>query len=335
MTRALLAAAGFVAVTVVLAVLIAPEPGAAPLRFGLAVALQLAVAALSWPALGLAGARRVTALAGGWAVLVLAPLLIPGDAEAERVLAAIIGVALMLKVYDVNAAAAAGRRTGLREFLRFLPNLTSMSIGGLKREPRPGPRRSARDLAGALGLLALVVLALMLLRRVAWAEWPLALEHGAKALVLFVGFVAVMDVMTHVTRLGGGTARDVNAAPWLATTPAEFWRRYNRTIGQFLEEHAFRPALRRTGSPTLAVLAAFALSGVVHEYIFTMASGRLQGYQMTFFLIQGAAVAATARARIPGRLAWLAVPLTIAFILASSLPFFLSFDTVAPLYVAR
>ena len=35
------------------------------------------------------------------------------------------------------------------------------------------------------------------------------------------------------------------------------------------------------------------MAGVIHEYIFGMAIGRMQGHQTAFFMIQGCAVAAT------------------------------------------
>jgi hypothetical protein len=38
----------------------------------------------------------------------------------------------------------------------------------------------------------------------------------------------------------------------------------------------------------------------MHEYIFGMAIGRVQGYQTAFFLLQGVAVAATARVKAKG-----------------------------------
>jgi hypothetical protein len=39
----------------------------------------------------------------------------------------------------------------------------------------------------------------------------------------------------------------------------------------------------------------FAVSAVVHEYVFGVSLGRVQGYQTLFFLLQGLGVAATVR----------------------------------------
>jgi hypothetical protein len=81
------------------------------------------------------------------------------------------------------------------------------------------------------------------------------------------------------------------------------------------------------------VVAIFILSGVVHEYVFAIAIGRVTGYQLTFFFLQGVAVAATLGVKPRGRVrvaTWRCG--TIAFNLATSFFFFLSFDAVVKLY---
>jgi hypothetical protein len=98
-----------------------------------------------------------------------------------------------------------------------------------------------------------------------------------------------------------------------------------------LTEYAFLPA----GGPRRAVratLVTFGVSGLVHEYVFGIASGRVQGWQLLFFMLQGVAVVATMRIRPRGRmmLAWVAG--TAAFNLASSVFFFLCVNQVLPFY---
>jgi hypothetical protein len=41
--------------------------------------------------------------------------------------------------------------------------------------------------------------------------------------------------------MGGGSARDYMDRPFLARTPAEFWRRYNRNVQQFFLHDVFNP----------------------------------------------------------------------------------------------
>lgn len=63
--------------------------------------------------------------------------------------------------------------------------------------------------------------------------------------------------------------------------------------------------------------------------------GRVQGYQTAFFLVQGAAVAATIRVKPRGRHAapWIAA--TFAFNVVGSVPFFASLDEAVPFYQHR
>jgi D-alanyl-lipoteichoic acid acyltransferase DltB (MBOAT superfamily) len=116
-----------------------------------------------------------------------------------------------------------------------------------------------------------------------------------------------------------------------APTPAAFWRRWNRPAQQFLDEYAFKPAggLRRT---VRATLITFGVSGVVHEYVFGIASGRVQGWQLGFFLLQGIAAVTTMRIKPQGRVAipWIAG--TWLFNVTSSILFFRSVDAVVPFY---
>ena len=78
---------------------------------------------------------------------------------------------------------------------------------------------------------------------------------------------------------------------------------------------------------------AFLVSGLLHEYLFSWLAGRLQGLQLGFFLIQGAAVAFTVRVKPRGwrRVPWVAA--TLAFNLATSVLFLTSIDEIFPFYV--
>ncbi len=126
--------------------------------------------------------------------------------------------------------------------------------------------------------------------------------------------------------------RDFSDAPLLARTPADFWRRYNRVFQQYFHENVFKRAGGRR-SPVAVTILIFLLSGLMHEYVFGIAIGRVQGFQTAFFLTQGIAVAATLRVKPRGRpavLAWTGA--TLAFNLVTSLLFFLSFHAIVRLY---
>jgi hypothetical protein len=100
---------------------------------------------------------------------------------------------------------------------------------------------------------------------------------------------------------------------------------------QFFWEDVVKPAggLR---APIRTTLLVFTLSAILHEYLFGIAIGSVQGYQTAFFLLQGVAVAATARIKPTG---WRAAPWpagTLVFNLLSSVLFFASMNGLVPFY---
>jgi D-alanyl-lipoteichoic acid acyltransferase DltB (MBOAT superfamily) len=119
--------------------------------------------------------------------------------------------------------------------------------------------------------------------------------------------------------------------PLAATTLADFWRRYNRNMHQFFLKDVF-VSVGGLRNPLRATLLVFVLSALIHEYIFGIAIGRVQGYQTAFFLIQGVAAAATARVKARGRsaLPWIAT--TFAFNFVTSVLFFASMNELVHFY---
>jgi hypothetical protein len=81
-----------------------------------------------------------------------------------------------------------------------------------------------------------------------------------------------------------------------------------------------------------ATLATFVVSGLIHEYVFGIASGRIQGRQFLFFSLQGCASLATMRARPTGPRSVIWIAGTTLFNLVTSVLFFQSVDDVLPFY---
>jgi hypothetical protein len=71
---------------------------------------------------------------------------------------------------------------------------------------------------------------------------------------------------------------------------------------------------------------------VLHEYVFGIAGGRVRGYQLAFFMLQGLGVVLTMRMRPRGGLALLCRSLTFLFVLGSSVLFFASLQAIVPFY---
>jgi len=167
----------------------------------------------------------------------------------------------------------------------------------------------------------------MLLGGLEWSSVPFFIEHVLKGTAFFVFATGFFSVAVALTRAAGGYSLDPVRRPLLASSPADFWRRYNRCIGQFLREDVFRPVGGRR-RPALATMAAFLVSGIVHEYMFSMAVGSVQGFQLAFFLVQGSAVVLTLRTKAGP----IGIVGTWGFNAVTSVLFFASLDGVIGFY---
>jgi len=300
------------------------------LLLSLVVAFSAAIGFI--PALPLYTRKRTLYFLGVCIPIVLAPLVVPADAPFVRFLAAVSSLLIWMKLYDLHLDAERVSRLDRRPLLAFLlPAWGSMVFRKLENEPRPTQRDNWVRLASGLAGLAASVAVLSWLFRLDWSGRSFVIEHSSKAVCLLVALSPLGWTVMSIWRLAGGRARDFLNAPLVARTPADFWRRYNRPVEQFFFEDIFK----RVGgfrSPARATLITFAISGLVHEYVFGIASGRARGYQMIFFLIHGCAVAATLRVRPRG---WQAVPwiaATLAFNLVASVLFFANLNDVVPFY---
>lgn len=170
--------------------------------------------------------------------------------------------------------------------------------------------------------------------RIDWHRHRFITEHCTKAASFFPVIQFLPNVLAAAARLSGLPATNFAGPFFLARTPAEFWRGYNRPVNQFFNEHVFKPAGGRS-RPLMVMLFVFVVSGIIHEYIFDVPAGRVLGSQMLFFLIQGFAVVATMRLRPRGWRAAGMVLLTFAFNLATARIFLASMNAVVPFYVNR
>ena len=293
-----------------------------------AVAVAYLLSLAFQPALGLP--RRGRWAVGSIVAVVVAatPWLVPAAAPVPRLAVAIYAGVTVLKLWDLHVGAERGVRPGSRETMAFLAIPTSLVHRRKERLPRSrgwgdGVRIGAASLVagGSYGLLRQ-------LGAVDWSGTPFLVEHAAKATAFMVLAVAVFDFLAASARLLGGWSLDPVDRPWAARTPVEFWRRYNRSITEFLREDVFLPAggRRRRVAP---VLVTFLVSGLVHEYIFLAVTGAIHGYQTAFFLLQGCAVALTVRIR-PPRL--LGIAGTWAFNVVTSVLFFASLHRAVTFY---
>ena len=273
--------------------------------------------------------RRLVVLGALHLPLAFSTTLVWSEGPVLRFVAALHAAMLMVKLYDLHVGAAYGSVPSLGRTLLFLMD------GFRFVERRVGPEADRhiqpRHLLQAAASLGVAAIALWYVSRIDWRDHPFLLEHTAKVLPLCFAMFSALALAIALCRLAGARILDFSHNPWIARTPAEFWRRYNLVLGQFFHEDVFRTAGGRR-APVRATLVTFAVSGVLHEALFTLAIGRIQGYQLAFFLLQGAAVAATLRLRPRGWKGVIGVAMTLSFNVVSSVLFFASAHALLPVY---
>jgi len=297
-------------------------------RLALAVLVALVAALAFFPTLRLRHRLQTAAWLGCSAVVGLSPCLIPLDAPSLRFVASLFTITLLVKLYDVHRESRLCLSLGFWVYMAYLPNGFWLVL-----RRKPDPPSIGHDFL-SLGLRApaalLLIVICVFLFQIDWSS-SVALEYVLKVSAVVSAIVLATNAAAAGYRLVGGVASDFMGNPLIAPTPADFWRRWNIPAHQFLEEYAFKPAggLRK---PIRATLITFGISGIVHEYVFGIAAGRIQGWQFLFFIVQGVAVIATMRIRPKGRLVLLCVAATFVFNMASSVLFFVSVNRVVPFY---
>jgi hypothetical protein len=298
----------------------------------LAPMVAFAAALAFYPARRLGGRGRTWAWLACSAVVALSPCLVPLCAKPVRFVASLTAITMLVKLYDVYMECPLAQHTSLQSYLAYLPNGFWLV---LRKEPSRVPW--TRDLRRLTCVTAAFLSTLLLsagLWQQDWSAVPFAIEHALKVSSVILTVVLLGNALAVAYRLLGGRALDPMINPIAARTPADFWRRWNRPAQHFLSEYIFMPAggLRR---PVRATLVTFGVSGLIHEYVLGIAAGRVQGWQILFFAVQGCAVVATAHARPTGRTQSLWIAATVVFNLATSVLFFQSVDAVLPFYWPR
>lgn len=295
------------------------------------MAIAIAAAIGFYLALCLDRPKRAFALAVLCSVAALAPLLLPQEAIMIRFGLALFSAFMVLKMWDLHIGAIHGQRPRSIEFLGFLANLYFFVFRKRGVESQPSTSRNCLELALGIAGFCAAFGVLFLKGKIDWLAFPFLFEHAVIAIAFYVLLIAELTAVVAITRLVGAYIINANDGPFAARTPADFWRRYNRLIGQFLYEDFFKP-LRGRRHPVRATLGVFAVSGILHEYFFWVALGQFVGWQLLFFMLQGGAVVLTLRVKPTGWKAFAWATGTLVFNIVSSVPFFASFNSVIPIY---
>jgi hypothetical protein len=301
-------------------------------ELALSLTVAYAAAAAFFLTLGAIRPLRTAALLALGGAALASPLLIPGEPPL-RLAAALNAIAVAVKLYDLHLDPGRAARFKFPSYLAYLPNCLDL-VPRKNPPPKVNTRQDALRLAAGLQLAGFGAVLTAVAFRVRWASFPFLFEHVMKVTAVYLAVAGAGLAAAAGWRLAGVAALDPMHHPELAPTPAEFWRRWNRPAQQFFYEDMFKPCggLR---APVRGTLMTFAVSAAIHEYVFGASTGRVQGCQAAFFLLQGLATAVTLRVRPTGLLRVTLTALTLAFMLTSSVLFFQSVDDVVPFYDAR
>jgi hypothetical protein len=310
-------------------------------EFALAVVVANAAALLAFilkSRLPNVAGRRI-----GWLfmpAILICPLFIPADQIGLRALAAFLVNEVAMKVVDYCSR---GRNPSLRDFLWFLIPFPSLAVvfsehnRRLLAPDRPWPH-IARLIVGSL-VVTTSFLLLHQAKRIAVLQLNFALDHTFKVLLFIPTIEAISRVLFALERLAGFDTKPMIRNAFLARTPAEFWRRYNHRVHDWLFRNVFIPS-GGARKPFLGVVIVFVFSSVFHELMFGIATSVFDGCQLLFFLLQIPAVLASGSLEriakhhgVVGKI--FAHAVTILFLAVTSVLFFKGVSRVFPFVYAN
>ncbi len=257
-----------------------------------ATRLVLAIAT-AWGLAIVAGAIRTWPLgrAVSWwflPLVLVCPLLIPSENLKLRALTACVAGDLGFKMVDFFRHR--GRHgLGFGEYIRFLVPFPVFAVvypdhrRRLATPDLPWPH-VWRILGGVVGLS--LGLSLVMAKRdlTLFRSWFL-LDHLAMLVLFVLAIESISQILYGLERLAGSDVSPIIRHAFLARTVAEFWQRYNSRVHDWLYRNVFRASDGRH-HPVRGVVLVFLASGLFHEVMFDLATSKISGYQLAFFLIQ-------------------------------------------------
>jgi len=270
-------------------------------------------------------ARRVT-----WPAFVVGTVaverLVAEEPPGVRMAALIAFALLVMKVLVVVEERARG--------MAALPFGTWLAFAGawLGMKPRCFAARERAPLAGGVGLIrrgAAYAAAGALLVVLARLAWTAAHSRLLATLLLLPGLSLLLhfglcNALAGAWRLRGVACDALFRAPLLSENLGEFWaRRWNLGFSEMTAIAVYRPLAERLGR-SRALMAGFALSGLLHEMAISVPVRAGFGLPLLYFFLHGALVWLERRLSDAGHplkgrggrawaLFWLAAPLPLLF----------------------
>jgi hypothetical protein len=227
-------------------------------------------------------------------------LLVPACAHRElRTIALVLGWELMLSSYSY-AASARGPRV-FSEFISFLFLNPSLVYG--HRGKVEGPIGiSAWGLWRILQGAGLMMVGQML-SLVTMYSRSLALNTLQQVLVGFAAFAQFYGVQAGLASIQIGLCRQAGIRaperyrrPYVASSPKDFWSRWNTYVGNWIRLYVFQPTMKyarrrfgMTGRPAFvfSILVSFAATGLLHASYQMLSMHQIRYWTAVWFTLNG------------------------------------------------
>lgn len=236
----------------------------------------------------------------------IAPALLAPSVPLSATLA--VGWEMAFAAYSMACSAPADlRRSDALFFLLVDPSI----VFSQRARPVVSPirarlmRGASRTLLG-LGFLVTQTLLFTLLQRVVYGSHWSWMHNGMSAylrllilclggaFLVFLAHAGLAHVQIGYLRMGGFFVRERYDRPYLASSPADFWRRWNVWLGAWARIYVFVPLSKRLGKrfrrrrtlcTAAAVIGTFVVMGVAHDAIpYLLALGGTGAPQGTFLM---------------------------------------------------
>ena len=235
-------------------------------------------------------AASILVLAVAWLLPLAAPAI-----PLMRALMAAVAILALVKVMQLAQQPESDRWAPVK---RLWHGLAPFDVSAASRVAASVDRKSllAVALHGGLALVALAVLAH--LPRESGIAINLS-RLGLGITLVYCGMEAICEILRVLHLLAGFEVPPIQRNPILSQSIREFWsERWNLPVSGWLESLVFKPVNDRVG-PALAVMAAFAVSGLLHGWMFLVSIGFLGALLATgFFVINGLFVLVESSLRI-------------------------------------
>lgn len=181
-------------------------------------------------------------------------------------------------------------RASLKQNFAYLILWPGMDTSRFLANNRSVARPQAREwISASLKTFAGIILIGFVARKPMRTNLLLDGWAGMLGIVLFLHF-GLFHLISLSWRNVGVDAQPIMRSPALSTSLSEFWgKRWNLGFRQLTHTIVYEPLRRRAG-PTLALLAAFAASGMIHDLVISFPARGGYGLPTAYFLLQGIGV---------------------------------------------